>query len=61
MNYPSYIEMSFKSAIKAFPWLFDKLPRKLIFELLADDNYICRIDKKGHLEVGYSSDFWHIH
>lgn len=58
MNYPSYIEMPFKSAIKAFPWLFNELPRKLIFELLADDNYVCRIDKQGHLEIGYYSDDW---
>lgn len=61
MKYPSYIEMPFKSAIKAFPWLINELPKKLLFELLADDNYICRIDRKGLLEVGYASDFWHIH
>lgn len=61
MNYPNYVEMSFKSAIKAFPWLFEKLPRNLVFECLADDKYICRISKNGFIEIGYSSDEWNIH
>jgi len=61
MNYPSYIEMPFKSAIKAFPLLFEQFPPKLLLEFLADDDYICRIDRYGHIEVGYSSDDWQIH
>ena len=60
MNYPSYIEMPFKEAIKSFPALFKMLPKDLVFHLLSDDRYLVRVDRNQNIEFGFASDNWFI-
>lgn len=53
-------EMTAREYFSEHSDLLDTLPASVRLDILSDDNYIVRVSSRGHVEVGYRTDDWHI-